>query len=83
MVQRMHYLTDLAKDGGVLAAGFTPLAFLGQFGTPAVFISLLNILIFGLLRFYDIRTRSRERLEIARLRLELSAGQVAGTTPAI
>ena len=50
-----RYLPDLAKDAGVLAAGLGPLAFLGPFGTPAVFISLLNIFIFGLLRVYDIR----------------------------
>jgi len=71
----MHYLPDLAKDGGLLAVGFGPLAFLNQFGTPAVLISLLNIIVFGLLRFYDIRVRSRERMEMARLKLELAAGR--------
>ncbi len=69
----MHYFQDLVKDGGVLTAGFAPLALLGQYGTPAVLMSLLNLLIFGLLRIYDIRTRSRERLELARLRIELEA----------
>jgi hypothetical protein len=68
----MHYLSDLAKDGGVLAVGFGPLAFLGQFGTPAVLISLLNIIVVGLLRLYDIRVRSRERTELAKLKLALA-----------
>ena len=73
MVERMQYLQELAKDGGVLAVGFTPLAFLGRFGTPAVVISFLNIAVFGLLRFYDIRTRSPERAELAGMKLELEA----------
>ena len=72
---RMHYLSDLAKDGGALAVGFGPLAFLGQFGTPAVLISLLNIIVVGLLRYYDIRVRSRERMELTRLKLELAASR--------
>lgn len=69
----MYYLQDLVKDGGVLAVGFGPLAFLGQFGTPAVLVSLLNIIVFASLRLYDIRVRSRERTELARLKLELAA----------
>ena len=75
IIPRMQYLPDLAKDGGFLAVGFGPLAFLGQWGTPAVLIALLNILVFGALRFYDIRLRSRERVELARLRLELEAAR--------
>lgn len=78
MVHRMTYLPDLAKDGGVLAVGFGPLAFLGQFGTPAVLVAILNIVVFGALRFYDIRVRSRERVELQRLRLELEAAQRGG-----
>jgi hypothetical protein len=73
MGSRMFHLDHLAKDSAGLAAGFTPLAFLGQFGTPAVLVSLLNIAVFALLRYLDIRTRSRERLELARLRMELEA----------
>ena len=69
------YLPDLVKDGGVLAVGFGPLAFLGQFGTPAVLIALLNIMVFGALRFYDIRLCSRERFELQRLKLELEAAK--------
>jgi hypothetical protein len=45
-----------------------------------VLISLLNIVVFGLLRFYDIRLKSRERMELARLKLELQAA--LGSTPA-
>jgi hypothetical protein len=69
------HFQDLAKDAAGLAAGFTPLAFLAPFGGPAVAVSLLNILVFALLRFYDIRTRSRERIELARLKLELEAAR--------
>jgi hypothetical protein len=69
----MTYLHDLAKDGGMLAVGFGPLAFLGQYGTPAVLVSILNVLIVGALRVYDLRLRSRERAELARLKLELEA----------
>jgi hypothetical protein len=78
MVDRMHYIHDLAKDGGVLAVSFGPLAFLGSFGTPAVLISLLNLLVVASLRYYDIRVRSRERLELGRLKLELEAARRAG-----
>lgn len=73
MVHRMHF--DLAKDLGGLAAGFTPLAFLGQLGTPAALLSLVNILVFGALRLYDIRLRARERLQLERLKLELEAAK--------
>lgn len=73
VVTRMTHFADFAKDGGALAVGLGPLAFLGQFGTPAVLISLLNIIVVGLLRYYDIRVRSRERMELARLKLELEA----------
>jgi|GEM_PF-6246784 len=69
---------DLVKDAAGLAAGFTPLAFLGQFGTPAVAVSLFNILVFALLRYLDIRMRSRERLELERLRLELNVARGVG-----
>lgn len=74
----MHlHIHDLMKDAGGLAAGFGPLAFFGAWGTPAVLISLLNIVVFGLLRFYNIKLRSRERMETARLRLELEEARGA------
>lgn len=74
MVTRMS-IHDLAKDAGGLAAGFGPLAFFGQWGTPAVLISLLNIIVFGPIRFYDVRLKSRERIELGRLKLELEAAR--------
>ena len=58
MIDRFHHLPELVKDGGVLATGFAPLAFLGQWGTPAVFVSVFNVLVFGALRLYDVRLRS-------------------------
>ena len=73
-MNHLHF-QDLAKDAAGLTAGFTPLAFLAPFGGPAVAVSLLNIIIFALLRFYDIRTRSRERIELARLKLELESAR--------
>jgi hypothetical protein len=77
MALNMHHFhfQDLAKDAAGLTAGFTPLAFLVPFGGPAVVVSLLNILVFALLRYYDIRTRSRERIELARLKLELESAR--------
>jgi hypothetical protein len=54
MAFNMHHFhfQDPAKDAAGLTAGFTPLAFLAPFGGPAVAVSLLNILVFALLRFY-------------------------------
>ena len=71
----MNIIHELIKDGAGLAAGFAPLALLGGPETTTVLVALLNILVFGLLRFYDLRTRSRERREMARLRYELEAAQ--------
>ena len=58
--------SGLAEDGGIPAVGFGPLAFLGRWGRPSVLIALLNILVFGGPRFYDVRLRSRGRPEVAR-----------------
>lgn len=79
----MNYLPDF-KDGAQLALGFLPLSFLSHFGEPAIIISLVNVAIVAVMRFYDLRMRSaerryqievqaRERLELERLRIELAA----------
>ena len=74
---------DLAKDGFHLAAGFSPLAFLSAFGSPAIIVSSINILVVAALRVLEMRMRSRARLELERLRLELeSKERVAALAPA-
>ena len=64
---------DIAKDGVHLVAGFSPLAFFGVFGEPAIMVSVINILVVAALRVLEMRMRSRERMEIERLRLELKS----------
>ena len=83
MVTRMHILDvgGLVKDGAQLALGITPLALLSEHGLTALGLSLLNVAVLAAIRVYDVRLRSRERMELARLRLELEAAQGVSREP--
>jgi hypothetical protein len=73
----MHFLDvgGLAKDGAQLALGLSPLTLLSGHGLTALGLSLLNVAVLAAIRVYDARLRSRERLEMARLRLQLEAAR--------
>lgn len=58
-----------------LLLGLSPFALISEQGLTALGLSLLNIAVLAGIRIYDARLRSRERLELARLRLELEAAQ--------
>ncbi len=75
VVQRMIYVPDLARDVQQLALGLLPVAFLADHGLTALAVSLLNVAVLAGVRVYDARLRSRERLELAKLKLELEAAR--------
>lgn len=75
MVTRMHFfgVGSLARDGAQLALGLSPLTLLSGHGLTALGLSLLNIAVLAAIRIYDVRLRSRERMELQRLKLQLEA----------
>jgi hypothetical protein len=66
---------SLVVDTSHLASGLMPLAILSSFGSPAVLVSLLNILIVAGIRYLDLRARERERRYEIDRRLELEAAR--------
>ena len=77
-------LFDRIPDAGVraeelsrtqLARGLASTALLAGHGLTALGLSLLNIVILAAIRVYDVHLRSRERRELARLKLELEAAR--------
>lgn len=75
VIQRMTFFPGLAKDGAQLILGLSPFALISEHGLTALGVSLLNVLVLAGIRVYDARLRSRERLELERLKLELEVAK--------